>query len=126
VRGLIVFLEDRRALYQDHHREFTPHVIESVFQIREKINETLPTVSENGTASESLRAMRAACRRFLDIDQRSGSSFSYGLGSGSEWLALGELRAAFGIHIARLCAAYGIDVEPQLEVILPPEDVDDG
>lgn len=36
--------------------------------------------------------------------------------------ALGELRGVFGVHLARLAVAYGIDVEDDLGSILPGED----
>ena len=34
---------------------------------------------------------------------------------------LGELRALFGIHIARIACAYGLEVDSHLVGILPPE-----
>jgi hypothetical protein len=39
--------------------------------------------------------------------------------------ALGELRGVFGIHIAKLAAEYGLDIEDDLASILPARD-DDG
>ena len=39
--------------------------------------------------------------------------------------ALGELRGVFGIHVARLAAAHGLDVEDDLAAILPGKDDDD-
>jgi hypothetical protein len=33
--------------------------------------------------------------------------------------ALGELHGVFGVHVATLTAAYGLDVEPQLAFIIP-------
>lgn len=36
-------------------------------------------------------------------------------------LALGELRAHFGLQIAFLAIEYGIDLEDQLAQIVPPE-----
>lgn len=38
------------------------------------------------------------------------------------FVALGELRAVFGIHIAWLAYEYQIDLEEQLTAILPPID----
>ena len=44
-------------------------------------------------------------------------------------LALGELRALFGLQIAYLAIEYGLDIENELAQIIPPElrgDVDYG
>jgi hypothetical protein len=34
---------------------------------------------------------------------------------------LGELRALFGVHIARIACAYDLEVDAHLEGILPPK-----
>jgi len=36
-------------------------------------------------------------------------------------LALGELRAHFGLQIAFLAIEYGLDIEDELTQIIPPE-----
>jgi hypothetical protein len=36
-------------------------------------------------------------------------------------MALGELRAIFGTHLASLAVAYGIDVEPEFAAIMPTD-----
>jgi hypothetical protein len=33
--------------------------------------------------------------------------------------AVGELRGVFGVHVARLAASHGLDVEDELASILP-------
>lgn len=38
------------------------------------------------------------------------------------WHALGEMRASFGVHLATLCTAYGVDIEADLATNLPIED----
>ncbi len=76
-----------------------------------------------------LRAMRAACRKFLDsVQEDDGGRRSYrrhwGSGLGN-WIfnsALGELREIIGIHVAALAAQHGLDVEGDLTAILPAED----
>jgi hypothetical protein len=40
-------------------------------------------------------------------------------------LALGELRSRVGLHVALISGQYGIEVEPGLAQILPPEVEDD-
>jgi len=38
--------------------------------------------------------------------------------------AIGELRDTFGIYIAKIAVAYGIDIEEDLASIIPGEDID--
>jgi hypothetical protein len=64
----------------------------------------------------SLRAMRAACRRFLEaVDDRdeswSASAAIRGAGrAGDSAGALGQLRGVFGVHIARIAAPNRLDI----------------
>ena len=66
VRGLLTALEDRRVLFVPHHLEVVSHVTSSVLQIREILTKTLQALPETSRAAGSIRAMRAACRRFLE------------------------------------------------------------
>jgi uncharacterized protein DUF6650 len=123
VRRLVAFLEDRRSLYADFHMEYGPWVERSVLEMRTEITSTLKTCPEDKTLTEPLRAMRAACRKFLD---EMGTAVSRRRTlyprEAAMWQALGELRGIFGLHLARLCAAYGVDVEPDLARIFPAAD----
>jgi hypothetical protein len=40
--------------------------------------------------------------------------------------ALGEMRATFGLHLAKIATHNGLDIEDDLARILPATDVDDG
>lgn len=128
IRGLLAALEDRRVLFVPHHLEVVSHVTSSVLQMRETLTQTLQSLPETSHAAGSVRAMRAACRRFLEepaLDFRNLPS-RYGRrhvdeeeGSPPFFVALGELRATFGTHVAALAYQYGIDVEAELASILP-------
>lgn len=74
--------------------------------------------------------MRAACRRFLtepppDFRNLSWNRYPEGRagvhhdGSPGFFVALGELRAAFGTQLAILATGYGLDLEAELAAILP-------
>jgi hypothetical protein len=74
--------------------------------------------------------MRAACRKFLEaVDDRDGIVVRYG-GHPGHWAswrfggALGELRGVFGVHIARIAAQNGLDIEDDLARILPASDAE--
>ena len=123
VRKLITFFEDRRALYNPYNRETPMWVIESVLEIRKKLTDTLETLDENSDISPHLRAMRAACRKFMDeTEKQKGNRYHPYLEE--IFTALGEMRAIFGIHIAQLCVKYGIDIEGELATVLPIEDAE--
>ena len=120
VRRLITFFEDRRALYNPYNIETSMWVIKSVLGIRKKLTDTLETLDENSDISPHLRAMRAACRKFMDeIEKQKRGRYPF---REDIFTALGEMRAIFGIHIAQLCVKYGIDIEGDLATILPIED----
>lgn len=123
VRRLVAFLEDRRALYQPYEIEHGSWVAESILEIRRELTKTIQECPQEPELLEPLRAMRAACRKYLDeADPRERRIHRP---YGGELLfasALGELRGVFGLHLARLCLAYGVEVENELASIFPAAD----
>jgi hypothetical protein len=65
VRKLIVFLEDRRALFDPYNVEAVVLVEHSVQEIRAELTRVLQMIGETSRAGEPLRTMRAACQRYL-------------------------------------------------------------
>jgi hypothetical protein len=132
VRKLLSFLEDRRALYVDYCLEIEDQVAQSVLKIREELTKTLQALPEGSKGVGPLRAMRAACRKFLTEPHpefRNLARHTYPLwermdreGGPGFFVALGELRAMCGAQIATLAFMYEIDVEPELASILPAEE----
>lgn len=118
VAGLIAFLEDKRVLFYPYHMEFEMWVIESILNIREELNSLLQQYPDEPELSESLKAMAAACRQLLDL-MNSGPRSMHRYYEPDMWIALGQLRGVFGIHIARLCALFEIDVDEGLASIFP-------
>ena len=119
IRGLLTALEDRRVLFVPYHLEVVSQVTSSVLQMRELLTETLQALPETARAAGSIRAMRSACRKFLEEPH---PDFGDEEGSPPFFVALGELRATFGTHVAALAYQYGIDVEGELASILPSAD----
>lgn len=66
VRRVLSFLEDRRVLYAPDDAEVPSHCVESVLHIREYLTDELGRGGVPIDVADSLRAMRAACRKFLD------------------------------------------------------------
>jgi len=126
-RRVIAFLEDRRVLYQPTEMEVPDHCIQSVLDIRQFLTAILEHLDDKSALAQNLRAMRAACRKFLDrMQEARGRSFYRGLiqsmGSYDAWVfcgAVGELRGVVGLHVALIAARNGLDVEGDLATILP-------
>ena len=121
ISKLIIFLEDRRALYNAYNIETPMFVNQSILDIRKELTDLLKKLGDDQNISPHLRAMRAACRKYLnyigDPNKHGFYSRDYEL-----FAALGELRAVFGIHLGQLAVMYGIDIEDELASILPIED----
>jgi len=119
-KRLLVFLEDRRALYRPYDMEIGAYVDSSVLEIRQRLTEDLQDLPSSSILAECTRAMRAACRKFLDRSQHMHGARWHPL-EAELHTALGELRAIVGIHVARIACAYGLEVRDELTTILPPE-----
>lgn len=122
-RRLLAFLEDRRVLYNARNREVSDHCIRSVLDIRQMLTAEIARLSGDSQLAMHLRAIRAACRRFLDD---TGGSAERPRRPREEqfFTALGELRAAVGHHVAAIAVSYGLDIEGELTSILPATDDD--
>lgn len=120
-KQLLVFLEDRRALFMPYNMEVDSYVVDSILEIRQRLTEDLEKISRSSFLGESISAMRASCRKYLTETQDGPRRMHHWRMEGHIWQALGELRAIFGIHIARIACAYDLEVEEQLEPILPAE-----
>jgi hypothetical protein len=119
-RRVLTYLAEQRALWDPYDMAIGSFVAQSILDMRERLSGELRGLSTNCVLQEGLRAMQAACRMFLDENQspRSGYGPPYEAQLHS---TLGELRALFGIHIARMVCAYDLEVDAHLEGILPPE-----
>lgn len=65
-RRVIAFLEDRRVLYAPEEMEMAEHCVRSVLEIRHFLSSELGKLDAKSEFAASLRAMRAACRKFLE------------------------------------------------------------
>jgi hypothetical protein len=129
-RRILAFLEDRRVLYVASEMEVPHHCVQSVLSIREFLTAEVGKLDSEQELAHSLRAMRAACRKFLDTvkaDDPRIIRFGAEHGHYASWVfngAVGELRGVFGVHVARIAASHGLDVEDDLASILPATDDD--
>ena len=115
VREVLVFLEDRRALYNDYAHEIEDQVTTSVLEMRKNLTDAIQKLPDESNAVPRLRAMRAACREYLDCkDRHFQPSFMF-------LTALGRLRSLCGVNVAYLAVEYGVNIEGELASIVPPE-----
>jgi hypothetical protein len=124
-RRLVAFLEDRRVLYAPDVLEVPSHCVQSVLEIRRFLTGELGKLDNKTEFASSLRAMRAACRKFLDRVGNDGNEtilYANRQGHWASWTfygSLGEMRGTFGIHLANIAAQFQLDVEDKLAIILP-------
>lgn len=128
-RRIIAFMEDRRVLYAPSEMEVPQHCVDSVIHIREFLTDEIGKLETDKEITKSLRAMRAACRKFLSRvgGDKQGEILMYGhhRNHWASWVfndALGQMRGVFGVHIALMAVKYGLDIEGELASILPEED----
>jgi hypothetical protein len=117
---VLVYLAGQQALHYPYDREIGSFVVQSILDTQERLTRDIEALSMDSLLRKILRAMQAACRKFLDENQ----SPSAGYGRPYEvqlYCTLGELRALLGIHIARMACAYDLEVDACLGDILPPE-----
>lgn len=138
IRKLLTFLEDRRALFNPFPAEIEDHVTHSIHEIRKQCVATLQELGEDSAGRDHVRAIGAACRRFLDepypsfegiLEQRRDPYFQqdqrdWGLRHGTNteafFTGLGEFRGFVGVQLASLAALYKCDIKGDLARILPP------
>jgi hypothetical protein len=124
-RRVLAYLEDRRVLYNPYHLEVAWECVQSVLDIRRFLTEAIGGLGADSKLANHLRAMRAACRAFLNAtsygDGRHGPARQHWMGpyESAFFTALGELRAAIGLHVAAIAIMHGLDVEGDLATILP-------
>lgn len=123
IREFLVFLEDRRVLYNPHNLEVASQVEHSIHQIREQCTKTLQKLPSEAFAVTPIRAIRAAGRRFHDDRNEAFRFFDGDIhfreGTPGFFTALGAFRATVGQQVALLAAHYDIDIEGDLASVLP-------
>jgi hypothetical protein len=128
-RRVLAFLEDRRVLYNPYHLEVEDQCFSSVIEIRKFLTDIIGQLGQDSKLGDHLRGIRAACRAFLNETSPGSSRVHrphwHGPFDSSFFTALGELRASIGVHIAAIAVMHGLDVEGELESILPAASKDD-
>lgn len=114
-RQVLDVLGDRRVLYELGERQVPEYCTCSVRQIREYLTSQI-AADTSSELSGNLKAIRSACRRFLDFEQTQSNWQAFDASFSD---ALGQFRSTVGQHIAIIAVKYQIDIEDQLASILP-------
>jgi hypothetical protein len=126
-KKVISYLEDRRLLFGRRHLDDQLHCVQSANDIRRFLTDQLSQAKVGKSLEQSLRAMRAAAREFVEAAGPNARNFSYDEGALNHEFgrALGRLQGLVGQHVALIADKYGIEVESELAQILPPMVDDD-
>ena len=121
VRDLILFLEDRRVLFEkDEEREGAHFCRQSVEEIRKEVTQALQKVSGPSEIGMTLRSLRTQCRKFCDAIGDPGFD-NQPLPVQRSVLKgeLEKLRKVAGKLVGALSVSYDLDVEDDLAAIIP-------
>lgn len=125
-RQVLAFLEDRRVLYSPYEVEVADEAIRSVVEIRHLLTDVLGRAGIAEDLAASIRAIRSACRQFMNEVRVDDSGWHGRYPSASAGFsdhilnqALGRLRGVAGIHVGQMSVKYGLDIEDGLASILP-------
>jgi hypothetical protein len=130
VRRVLAFLQER-VLYEATDYEHPDACVQSVEAIRKHLAEQLDKLESSSQLSKSLRAMSNACSFFLSTVHKKAlvvaqpSDYPFPAKHWEFIEALEGFRKDLGYRVAVLAVSYGIDVESQLQSILPPMTEDD-
>jgi hypothetical protein len=101
------------------------HCVQSANEIRHFLTAQINDAHGEDLVA-SLRAMRAATRKFVDAAGPNAQNFQHGWAPDNAFgLALGDFRTLMGVQIARIGTQYDLTVEDDLATILPPTDEED-
>ena len=124
-RKVFAFFEDRRVLFGERHRGDEQHCLKSAQRIRQFLTEQIAHAKPGKELEASLRAMRAAARKFVETAGPDARNFGYhnGYAAAPFLMALGDLRTSIGYQLGLIQSQYPQEVEPELARILPPPDL---
>jgi hypothetical protein len=124
-REVVAFLKDQRMPFSRRHHEDELECVASAIKSRAFLTEELANAGVGESLGDSLRAMRAALRTFVDAG-RDARNFRGNSGRATDIFsrALETLQALVGLHLATIVDQYAIRIEPELAEILSKVPVD--
>lgn len=119
-KKLVLFLEDKRVLFNPANMEDAGHCAQSVIEIRSEITKTLQALPSDSNLEKSLKRMRKACQEFSDkLGHPKYSDFDQPVQISILERELFKFRDKCGVSVAEIAVAYGLDVDDGLASIIP-------
>ena len=117
---LIVFLQDKRVLFNPMEMEAEQHCVMSVIAIRDELTQTLQSLPRKSLIAKSVTRMRKACHDFSNVlGHPNFNTLDDQVRVSILMRQLIKLREKFGVSVAELAVAHGLDVEDDLANIIP-------
>ncbi|WP_339430052.1 DUF6650 family protein [Pseudomonas taetrolens] len=119
-RSIIALLENKRVLFNPANMEDANHCALSILDIRSEITKALQALPASSALSSSLRRMRKSCLEFSNkLGHPNFLSFDPPVQVSILERELFKLREKFGISVAEISVAYGVDIDDGLASIIP-------
>jgi hypothetical protein len=93
----------------------------SVIDIRHYLTTQIDKLDDQSQLTSLLKAVRSACREFLDSTENKDSNLRFYSRNYESWeisIALGEMRRTFGYCISQIILIFELDIEKDLASIL--------
>ncbi len=111
----VIFLEDRRILYNPMHREDASDCIRSVELIRCHITTQRQVLNGSKELEKIYQSMQRACRRFMDyIGHPKYLTYDIPVQKSMLENELLKLREKIGMAIATIAISFGLDIPDEL------------
>ena len=107
-RRLLVYLAGQRALHYPYDREIGSFVVQSILDTQERLIRDIKALSVDSLLRKILRAMQAACRKFLDENQSPSAQDMGGLkmlNSTAHWVSCEPYLESTSLGFFQTCYA---------------------
>lgn len=119
-KNILLFLEDKRVLFNPASMEDADHCAQSVIGIRSELTKALQILSSDSNLANSLRRMRKACQDFSNkLGHPKFSKLDAPVQTSMLARELFKLREKCGVSVAEIAVSYGLDVDDGLASIIP-------
>lgn len=111
-RDLMIFMDDRRVLFNSHSSEVPHHVTMSIDEIRKYLTKLTKQTQPGSDLERDLTAIRSACRELMDMSYLPHAE-SFGRDR-ALLFGLDKFRANVIPILARISEQYGVYAEKDL------------
>ena len=124
-KNVVLFLEDKRVLFNPVDMEDAGHCSQSVYDIRAEVTKVLKALPSDSNLSKPLKRIRKSCHDFNNkLGHPDYSKFDQPIQKSILERKLFKLREKWGLSVAEFAVAYGLDVDDELASIIPFNNVE--